>query len=85
MGEDDDVELLEGWIVPKMPRTPTHDALISFIMNRSQSLQRPSGWFCRGRSAITTTGSEREPDIAVVRGSELDYLSRHPGPQELLP
>ena len=80
LGEDDDVELLEGWIVPKMARTPTHDALISFIMNRSLSPRLPSGWFCRGQSAITTTESEPEPDIAVVRGSELDYLSRHPGP-----
>ena len=27
LGEDDNVELLEGWIVPEMPRNPTHDAL----------------------------------------------------------
>ena len=25
LGEDDDVELLEGWIVPKMPRNPAHE------------------------------------------------------------
>jgi hypothetical protein len=28
LGEDDDVELLEGWIVPKMGRNPPHDALM---------------------------------------------------------
>ncbi len=83
LGEDDDVELLEGWIVPKMARTPTHDALISFIMNRSLSPQLPSGWFRRGQSAITTTGSEPEPNIAVVRGLERDYLSRHPSPADM--
>jgi Uma2 family endonuclease len=74
----EDVELLEGWIVPKMGRTPTHDAVISWIMNRRLTPRLPVGWFCRGQSAITTADSEPEPDISVVRGSELDYLSRHP-------
>ena len=79
LDEDDDVELLEGWIVPKMRRTPTHDAVISWIMNRRLTPMLPKGWSCRGQSAIVTAESEPEPDIAVVRGSELDYLSRHPG------
>jgi Uma2 family endonuclease len=83
LGEDDDVELLEGWIVPKMARNPAHDAVISLIMNRRLAPRLPAGWFCRGQSAITTADSEPEPDIAVVRGSELDYLTRHPGPTDM--
>jgi Uma2 family endonuclease len=78
LGEEDDVELLEGWIVPKMGRNPPHDAVISWIMNRKLAPKLPEGWFCRAQSAITTSVSEPEPDIAVVRGSELDYLARHP-------
>ena len=35
------------------------------------------------QSVVTTAESEPEPDIAVVRGHELDYMSRHPGPAEL--
>jgi Uma2 family endonuclease len=81
--EEDDVELLEGWIVPKMARNPAHDAVVSWILNRRITPLLPDGWFCRGQSAITTTASEPEPDIVVVRGSELDYLARHPSPTDI--
>jgi Uma2 family endonuclease len=83
LGEDDDVELLEGWIVPKMPKGPIHDALISWVHNRVLGPRLCEGWFCRGQSAITTAESEPEPDLAVVRGSERDYFSRHPGPADM--
>lgn len=83
LGEDDDVELLEGWIVPKMPRTPTHDANVSAVINDALALRLSKGWFCRGQSAITTAESEPEPDVAVVRGTRRDYLSQHPGPADM--
>jgi Uma2 family endonuclease len=83
LGEDDHVELLEGWIVPKMARNLAHDAVISWVMNRRIAPRLPQGWFCRAQSAITTTASEPEPDIVVVRGSELDYLTRHPGTTDM--
>ena len=83
LSEDDDVELLEGWIVPKMGRTPLHDAVISWILNRVLTPRLPNGWFCRGQSAITIAGSEPEPDVSVVGGSELDYHNRHPAAAEL--
>ncbi|MGZ3415793.1 MAG: Uma2 family endonuclease, partial [Isosphaeraceae bacterium] len=82
LGEDDNVELLEGWIVPKMPRNPAHDALIAWVHNRVLAPRLREGWYCRGQSAITTPDSEPEPDLAVIRGSESDYLSRHPGPAD---
>ncbi len=34
LGEDDAVELLEGWIVPKMPHLPRHDATVDLRANR---------------------------------------------------
>lgn len=83
LGEDEDVELLEGWIVPKMARTPAHDAMVSTVMNDVLSPRLPKGWFCRGQSAITTAESEPEPDVAVVRGAARDYLTRHPGPADM--
>jgi Uma2 family endonuclease len=83
LGPDDRVELLEGWIIPKMPRNPPHDAVLSLILNRVLALRLPAGWFARGRSAITTADSEPEPDLAVVRGNERDYLARHPGPADM--
>lgn len=82
LGEDDAVELLEGWIVPKMPRNPRHDAVISFIADVLPP-RLPKGLFCRGQSAITTTTSEPEPDTAVIRGTQRDYVGRHPGPADM--
>ncbi len=82
LGEDDDVELLEVWIVPKMPRNPAHDALIAWVQNRVLAPRLGDRWFCRGQSAITTSDSEPETDLALIRGSERDYLSRHPGPAD---
>lgn len=81
--DEDQVELLEGWIVPKMPRNPPHDGVISLIYNRVVTPRLPAGWFCRGQSAITTSDSEPEPDIAIIRGKEEDYLKRHPRPKDM--
>jgi Uma2 family endonuclease len=81
--DEDRVELLEGWIVPKMPRNPPHDGVIALIYNRVLTPRMPEGWFCRGQSAVTTSDSEPEPDLAVIRGRERDYLKRHPGPRDM--
>jgi Uma2 family endonuclease len=43
----------------------------------------PTEYHCRRQSAITTTDSEPEPDVAVVRGLKRAYLTRHPGPADL--
>ena len=83
LDEDDEVELLEGWIVPKMPRNPIHDALIAWVHNRVFAPRLPAGWYCRSQSAITTADSEPEPDLAVIRGSERDYFTRHPAPADM--
>ncbi len=83
LGEEDAVELLEGWIVPKMPRKPLHDATVSWIGNRVLSPRLPQGWCCRCQCAVTTAHSEPEPDLTVARGSELDYRFHHPGPADM--
>ena len=80
--EDEPVELLDGWIVIKMPRNQPHDATIH-VISRVFSGLLPSGWDVRIQSAITTPESEPEPDLSVVRGSPRDCLDHHPGPGEL--
>lgn len=79
--EDDPVELLEGWIAPKMPRNPLHDATIE-LAHSSLAVRLPAGWRVRVQSAITTSDSEPEPDLAVVRGTVRSHASRHPSPSE---
>jgi hypothetical protein len=80
--EDDSVELLEGWIVPKMPHNPRHDGTISRVDRRLRRVVSED-WVIRIQSAITTDESEPEPDIAVVEGPEEAYFDRHPGPQDI--
>jgi Uma2 family endonuclease len=80
--EDDDVELLQGWLVPKMTKSPRHDATISRLTRILLPLL-PIGWMLRVQSAITTNDSEPEPDLAVVRERTDDYAMTHPGPTDI--
>jgi Uma2 family endonuclease len=75
--EDDPVELLEGWIVAKMPHNPPHDGTIQRI-NKRMGRRLPLGWDLRIQSAMTTGDSEPEPDIAVVRGDETTHDHKFP-------
>jgi len=75
--EDDNLELLDGYLVHKMSRNPPHDAAIQKGTKRWLRLL-PPGWDLRVQSAITLTESEPEPDFAVVRGDENAYVTRHP-------
>lgn len=72
-------ELLDGWIVLKMTRSPLHDLALGLAEDEVER-RLPQGWFRRGQSAVTTTESEPEPDLAVVRGRRRDYDTHHPGP-----
>ena len=75
--EDDNLELLEGYLVHKMSRNPPHDAAIQKGMKKWLRLL-PPGWDLRVQSAITLADSEPEPDFAIVHGDETVFLSRHP-------
>lgn len=70
-------ELLEGVVVEKMTKNPTH-----VIVNRrcEQVIARllSPGWHIRSQDPITLSSSEPEPDLAIVRGQFEDYATRHP-------
>jgi Uma2 family endonuclease len=75
--EDDNVELLEGWIVPKMTKHPPHDGtidLLQFLLTQ----MLPTGWLPRVQNVVITLDSAPEPDVAVVRGQPGDYRKKHP-------
>ncbi len=82
LDEEDPYELIEGWLVTKMTKNPPHDSLVNFL---SQFFIRilPPDWSCRAQSAVTLADGEPQPDIAIVRGSPLDYRSQHPGPANI--
>lgn len=76
-GEDDPIELLEGWVVEKMPKNPPQDSTVDrcqLLLNRIL----PVGWYTRGQNSLVTSDSVPEPDGAVVRGTTNDYDERHP-------
>ncbi len=82
LNDEDKVELLEGYVVEKMPRNPPHDVAIQRLNKRTTRLNLV-GWEVRVQSAITLPDSEPEPDIGLARGDDRTFASRHPSPAEL--
>jgi Uma2 family endonuclease len=74
LGED--VELLDGIIVKKMPKSPLHEGIVRRLVRLLQSLA-PAGCYVVKDGPITCARSEPEPDVAVIRGDE-DDLRTHP-------
>jgi Uma2 family endonuclease len=80
--DDDPVELLEGWLVTKMPKNLPH-TLATQLARDVLAGVLPSGWFINTQEPITTADSEPEPDVMIVRGERRDYVERHPQPEEV--
>jgi Uma2 family endonuclease len=80
---DDRIELLDGWLVPKMPKNPSHELCLGLLTDWLNSIL-PKGWHLRNQGPITMAPrSEPEPDLAVVRGSRRDFGDRHPAPDDV--
>jgi Uma2 family endonuclease len=80
--EDDAVELLEGWLVPKMTKHPPHRAATRLTRVALEKIV-PAAWYVDSQEPVTTDDSEPEPDVSVIRGQTRDYLARHPGPTDI--
>lgn len=80
--KDDPVELLEGWLIPKMPKNPPHRVATKLTRNILEELV-PNGWYVDTQEPITLDNSEPEPDVVIVRGDTRDYLDRHPGAKDI--
>jgi Uma2 family endonuclease len=81
--QGDPVELLEGYLVLKMPRSPRHDHAIR-VLNRRFAKLVPETYALSCQCGATLNESEPEPDLAVARGPESGYRTRHPGPADTL-
>src|SRR5262249_10245080 len=69
---DDKVELLENYVVLKMPRNPRHDSSVQRMLRPLLGVL-PTGWDIRIQLAVTLLDSQPEPDFAIVRGSATNY------------
>ena len=80
--EDDPVELLEGWLIVKMSKSPKH-RVATHLIRQALEHSVPPGWYVDSQEPLTTTDSEPEPDVMIVRGETRQYLDHHPGPQDI--
>jgi Uma2 family endonuclease len=78
----DPVELLEGWLVQKMPKKPIHRRVTRRLRQMLEALLA-ADWFVDCQEPVTLIDSEPEPDISVVRGGDEDYRDRHPQPADI--
>ncbi|MDZ7704335.1 MAG: Uma2 family endonuclease [Trueperaceae bacterium] len=74
---NDPVELLGGWLVTKMPKSPRHTTVTRLVVRGLEPLL-PTDYFLSSQEPLTTETSEPEPDVMVVRGDITDYAERHP-------
>jgi len=81
--DDDRVELIDGYLVKKMPKKPPHIWVTGTIIDILVRLL-PSGWSWRKEDPVRIPNyDEPEPDVAVVRGSRDDYRNRIPEPGDV--
>lgn len=71
------VELLDGWIVDKMPQKPPHRTAVVHLTSLLGKYV-PKNCFFQSQAPITLSTSVPEPDFAIVRGSADDFLEQHP-------
>lgn len=79
----DPIELLEGLLVQKGSKSPAHCFAVQKLYELFTHLLS-ADWFVNNQEPITTSDSEPEPDVAVIRGERRYFLeqNRHPGPEE---
>jgi Uma2 family endonuclease len=80
--EDDNVELVDGYVLNKMAHNPPHDVAVQRLTKRLVRLA-PPGWEVRIQLAVTLANSEPEPDAVFARGDENTFAKRHPGPADI--
>lgn len=79
----ENVELLEGLIVEKMPKSPLHSSTIQRLRRKLQAVISETHDI-RQEQPITLGRSEPEPDLALVDFSPDDYASGHPKTAEIV-
>src|SRR5262245_19025498 len=67
LADSEKLELLDGWITPKLTRNPSHDSVLAQV-DYAIAVLVPANWHVRRQSSIALPGSVPEPDLAVVAG-----------------
>jgi len=80
---DDKVELLDGYLVRKMPQDDPHAVLVDVLPEVLKSIL-PAKWTVRAQLPVTLVGdSEPEPDAVVCLGPKKRYFAGHPTAKDI--
>jgi Uma2 family endonuclease len=77
------IELVNGYIVDKMAKTPQHGYSTRKVLDALGSLIGPGSTWRSEQPVRIPDYDEPEPDVAIVRGSTEDYAFRVPGPDDV--
>lgn len=81
--EDDPVELINGWLIEKMPKNPRHRAVTKLVRTLLESVISDD-YYVDSQEPITLSDSESEPDVMIIRGNTRDYLNTHPQAKDII-
>ncbi len=76
--EDEPLELLEGELVVVSPQGPPHASVTSLLHDAVRDAYRGAFAVREAKPMVAGPRGLPEPDIAVFRGTQRDFLSRHP-------
>ncbi len=76
---EDKVELIDGYLVNKIPQNNPHSSTIQRLDKRLHRIL-PDGWEVRVQLPITLSHSVPEPDVAIVRGDDRSFDTHNPMP-----
>lgn len=83
-GEDDRVELIKGEIITMAAKGTRHSAFNRRLIRELSKLIGDRATLQSQDPVVISTHSEPEPDIAVLKNRDDDYLDTHPIPTEVL-
>ncbi len=84
LSESDRIELLDGFLVPKMTNNPLHAGTIQQLSDLLKTLLPQNVYHVRTQLPITLKKSEPEPDIIVALPDKQHYTTRHPHVEDVL-
>jgi Uma2 family endonuclease len=77
-------ELIDGWLVDKMPHNPQHAGTVD-VANDMLAALVPAGWTTRSQLPVRLPGNNApEPDVAIVPAPKQQYTTRHPTEKDVV-
>ena len=82
--EDDRVELIKGEIIPMAAKGTLHSTFSRRLIRELSKLITNQATLQSQDPIIIPPNSEPEPDVAILKNKDDDYLNSHPAAQDLL-